>query len=142
MGASAWRYYVPYQEDINQALQDLRASVFKSGQYYKPQPTAPPAPPPATIEDLLEANAESGSHSILDVPMVSPQPDLGAVAPLTPDELRQYFGTERPTRETLERNFPAVYDITSQRGAWAGTYLVVYADDQPAEIFFFGQSGD
>src|SRR4051794_13947168 len=28
MGASGWSYYVPYQGDVNKALQDLRQQVF------------------------------------------------------------------------------------------------------------------
>jgi hypothetical protein len=40
MGATGWSYFVPYQEDIGHALQDLREEVFKEGQYQKPyQPT-------------------------------------------------------------------------------------------------------
>jgi len=34
MGASNWAYFVPYQVDINKALQDLREDVFNSGNYY------------------------------------------------------------------------------------------------------------
>ena len=34
MGASNWIYYVPYQENIEQALQCLRQQVFASGDYY------------------------------------------------------------------------------------------------------------
>jgi hypothetical protein len=34
MGASQWAYAVPFQPDINAALQDLRQKVFRSGNYY------------------------------------------------------------------------------------------------------------
>ncbi|GGZ32336.1 hypothetical protein GCM10010365_61390 [Streptomyces poonensis] len=33
MGASDWDYYVPYQEDLNAALQQLRREVFEAGDY-------------------------------------------------------------------------------------------------------------
>ncbi len=33
MGATGWYYFVPYQADINQALQDLRSDVFARGEY-------------------------------------------------------------------------------------------------------------
>lgn len=33
MGASYWSYYVPYEPDINKALQQLRERVFKDGDY-------------------------------------------------------------------------------------------------------------
>jgi hypothetical protein len=36
MGASGWSYFVPYQSDIEQALQELRQAVFERGAYYKP----------------------------------------------------------------------------------------------------------
>lgn len=38
MGASDWHYSVPYQEDIAQALEQLRADVYASGDYYKKEP--------------------------------------------------------------------------------------------------------
>jgi hypothetical protein len=36
MGASGWSYFVPYQPDINKALQELRQKVFQEGDYFKP----------------------------------------------------------------------------------------------------------
>jgi hypothetical protein len=33
MGASGWIYYVPYQEDLEQALQELRRHIFVTDQY-------------------------------------------------------------------------------------------------------------
>jgi hypothetical protein len=35
MGASGWSYKVPFQSDINKALQELRQKVFEAGDYYK-----------------------------------------------------------------------------------------------------------
>jgi len=33
MGATGWHYFVPYQSDVNQALQDLRNDVFSRKDY-------------------------------------------------------------------------------------------------------------
>jgi len=33
MGSSNWTYFTPYQEDIKQALQELRRNVFEAGDY-------------------------------------------------------------------------------------------------------------
>jgi len=33
MGSSGWSYFTPYQEDIAQALQELRQRVFEAGDY-------------------------------------------------------------------------------------------------------------
>jgi hypothetical protein len=35
MGASGWEYFVPYQQDINKALQELRQKAFDEGDYVK-----------------------------------------------------------------------------------------------------------
>ena len=36
MGATNWLYFVPYQADIKEALQNLRADVFLRNDYYAP----------------------------------------------------------------------------------------------------------
>jgi hypothetical protein len=36
MGATGWSYFVPYQQDINAALEELKDKVFKQGQYEHP----------------------------------------------------------------------------------------------------------
>jgi hypothetical protein len=33
MGSSSWTYFTPYQEDIEQALQDLRRKLFEARDY-------------------------------------------------------------------------------------------------------------
>ncbi len=138
MGASAWKYYVPYQPDTNQALQALRGEVFRRGEYFNPYPGARPD----SIEQLLERNAESGTHSILDVTAARSRPAFGVAASLSPAELIQYFGTDRPTHDLLENSAAALQQIQARRGRGTGTYVVVYAGDQPAELLFFGLSGD
>jgi hypothetical protein len=104
MGASGWEYFVPYQADIQQALQALREDVFRRGEYYQRPPYwrgitfeeyLPPdsdldeaelatyrrefdrlqqLQEPTTIEALRAWNGESGTHSILDVDTVVSQP--------------------------------------------------------------------
>lgn len=138
MGASAWNYYVAWQPDAGRALRELREEVFRGGQYYNPHDPWRPA----TIEHLLEMNAEAGTHSILDIFAVGERPDYGVAAPLTRDELVRRFGTERPTRATLDAAAPALEEVRESRGRWGGTYIVVYDGDEPSEILFLGQSGD
>ena len=36
MGASGWKYVVPYQRDLGAALDSLRREVFAAGDYVKP----------------------------------------------------------------------------------------------------------
>jgi hypothetical protein len=63
MGATGWVYFVPYQEDAECALQDLRNDVFARGAYVQPgnlfaglsdQAIAAVYPPMADLERLLK----------------------------------------------------------------------------------------
>jgi hypothetical protein len=166
MGASGWAYFVPFQEDVEQALQELRQAVFEHGAYFKPaefygsileseigknmaphfreQLAADVAnmlarPKPETIDEVLEQNGESGTHSILDIQTTASFPDFGVAAPLSPQELSELFGTEEPTAEMIQEN---INGVQSLRSRWEGTYIIVYKEGTPSEIFFTGFSGD
>ena len=100
MGADPYFYFVPYQKDIQAALQALRETEFKAGRYdpamrmadppsYTFQMRFPPDeswPTPgaqhASIEEALEASEESGTGSILDLSRVGSAPDFFTVCPL------------------------------------------------------------
>jgi hypothetical protein len=173
MGASGWNYFVPYQSDISKALQELRAAVFQRGEYYQRDPSwkdmtfedfLPPGmdeeetaefleefqrlqalPEPTSIETLIEWNGEEGTHSIIDIHEIAPTPSFGAAAPLSSDELKTFFGTDKSTREMIENK---EYDLAVflqndlGRSRWEGTYIVVYKENDPTEIYFTGYSGD
>jgi len=151
MGASEWRYFVPYQEDLHQALQDLRRQVFSTGKYwwYGDSEYLSPAnrlPRPARLEDLFEDEyvREEGTHSILDVlRVVDPDRprdwyDQGTIVPATADEVRAAIGTDRPTRADT-----AELDDKLPRARWVGRCAVLYDEHgNPTEIRFWGHSGD
>ena len=167
MGASGWTYFVPYQADISEALQQLREEVFHQGGYFKPQQfygsllddqqVLQELPPevrefliadvrkrrsqsePSSIEELLEMNGESGTHSILDIQEVSSEPAFGAVAPLTNEQLVELFGTEKAIRSMVREKLS---ELQSLRSSWQGTYIVLYKDGILDEILFIGSSGD
>lgn len=175
MGASQWSYFVRYQPDVEQALQELRRAVFEGGDYDKVYPYwhtmrsedfLPPDPSlseediaeyrakyedlqaltePSTIEALLEYNAEQGTHSILDIGTTGEQPEFGVAAPLAPDQLVTFFGSDRPTRELIEereQDLQEFLQLELERSGWQGTYVIVYSDNEPSEIYFTGYSGD
>ncbi len=161
MGASGWTYFVPFQEDIANALRELQEAVFNKGKYFKPGAfygamfeQMPPklkemmAPvieemqgrgEPQSIEELREMNGEDGTHSILDMEGVSATPDFGVLAPLEAGELLDLFGTDKPTRSMIEERAEAVLE---RRDRWEGTYVIAYKEGVPSEIFFAGFSGD
>jgi hypothetical protein len=99
-------------------------------------------PKPRTIEELLERQGDSGTHSILDIVRVSPASEFGAVSPLPTSRLIEIFGSDKPSRTQIENVYEegALNEYTSER--WRGIYIVAYASELPHEIFFAGCSGD
>jgi hypothetical protein len=175
MGASGWNYFVPYQPDIFKALQELREAVFQRGEYYQRDPYwkdmtfeefLPPdlglseedradylvefqelqaLPEPTSIETLIQWNGEEGTHSIIDIYEIAPTSSFGVAAPLSSEELKSFFGTDKPTREIIESKETALVEFLQRemgRYRGEGTYIIVYKADEADEICFAGYSGD
>jgi hypothetical protein len=147
MGGHPWFYFVAYEPDVNAALQKLRDTEFAAGRYnpavdFPEFPVNPNAPAPGaqhdSIEEAFEDADADGTRSILDMMTVSDSPDFNAVAPLPLEDLRELFGTDKPTRAMIEES-DELYDKL-ERGQ--GVYVIAYTDEQPSEIFFAGYSFD
>ena len=128
MGGEPWFYFVPYQADVNSALQALRQREFRAGRYnpVMPMPEFP-----------VDADAD-GTRSILDMERVSDDPDYGSITAVSDEDLVDLFGTSRPTREMIE----STDDLFEALERGQGVYIVAYRDDKPSEIFFAGYSFD
>jgi hypothetical protein len=147
MGAHPYWYYVPYQKDLNKALQELREREFKAGRY-NPVTRFPKFPVDDrfrslgaqhdSIEDAVAAAAEDGTRSILDIESVDDEPDFGMAGPLEDDALDEIFGTTEPTHDVLEDNLNCLERL--DRGQCL--YIIVYKENLPDEIFFGGISFD
>jgi hypothetical protein len=147
LGGEPWFYFVPYQADINSALQTLRRREFHAGRYnpvtpFLEFPVDASAPGPGaqhrSIEEAIEDADADGTRSILDMERISDEPDYGAVTPLSDDALVDLFGTSKPTREMIGSHDELFESL--ERGQ--GVYIVAYRDDKPSEIFFAGYSFD
>lgn len=147
MGASGWDYYVPYQADLEAALQDLRRQVFETEDYYwdpwdDDLPDGVAKPRPESIEELWEDEnvQEEGTHSILDMHRVlrtHEEPDYFTVQPVSPTEALRAVSTDRLTRAHVV----ALKPLASRR--WFGRCAVLHnAAGEPEEIYFWGFSGD
>lgn len=147
MGASGWDYYVPYQEDVGVALQELRQRVFLAEDYYwDPEdddlPEGATKERPAVLEELWEDETvqSEGTHSILDMHRVlqpGEEPDYLTVQPISAAEALETTGVERVTRAHVE----ALQPLASRR--WFGRCAVLHDyDGKPNEIYFWGFSGD
>jgi hypothetical protein len=146
VGAHPYWYFVPYNEDVDAALQALRDREFKAGRYnpatmFPNFPVGPSSPGPGvqhdSIEEALEDAAEDGTRSILDIQEVADEPDFCVAAPLSPAEMQQFFGTTQPTHAMLE-TLDFIEDL--ERGHCV--YAVAYKNGKPDELFFAGYSFD
>jgi len=147
MGGHPWWYFVPYDPDVDRALQALRAQEFAAGRYNPviPYPSFPLGPatlsPGAqhkSIATALKAADADGTRSILDMERVGNSPGYGAVCPLDPAIQRSLYGTDRPSRAQVEDNMDFLEEV--ERGQ--GVYIILYANDQAHELCFAGYSYD
>ena len=132
MGAEPWQCLAPYQPDIAAALHELRRSVFAAGTFRGSDLA------PASIEEALENMDADGTASILDIDHVAQRAGPTGVTVLTAAQLARYFGTERPTRADVERADAFWEDI----GRGEAVCIVLYENDDPAQLFFAGYSFD
>ena len=151
--SSEWSYWAPYDPDISATLQRLREEVFAQGDYATADsviavgsrlivPPSDSRPKPATIEELLEREGKSGTHSILDMTRISPTPKRKAISPFSDALLKEYFGSETPAPSDVQEvyDFGSLEKFVTKR--WRGIYIVAHFDGKPSDIFFAGCSGD
>lgn len=138
MAGTFWDYFVPYQEDVDKALQDLRDQVFRTGQYKRW-----PSVRGTTIEEVVAESGYSGTHSILDIERVSAFPALQAVSPLSAKRLQEVFGTDKPTRQmVMIEDMIEDDELEELNPCYQGIYIIVYNHGKPDQICFVGSSGD
>jgi hypothetical protein len=132
MGAEPYEYTVPYEPDIQAALDKLRQRVFESKEFNGAE-FDPPTP-----EAAFELAGADGTRSILDISRISDQPDFCCAAPFSPEELERYFGTQKPT-EVMVRDHGDFWEDL-ERGM--ARYVIVFEDEEPKRIYFAGYSFD
>ncbi|GAA2098365.1 hypothetical protein GCM10009780_46650 [Actinomadura alba] len=138
---------MPYHEDPSVALRVAREKTFREGDYYWPYDGRwglPERPRPDSEDELWEDEVvqEDLTHSVLDMfgaSQVGQEQEILDAAPLSPEIMREVFGSERPTRADYDRASNAMWDVL--RNGY-GKYVVLYRDDAPDEIAFIGVTGD
>jgi hypothetical protein len=149
MGASSWDYIVPFQDDIIEAMLELQRQVFAAGKFWKGYSNEFDT---GSLEELLSMKDtqhfwEWGTHSILDMDrLIYPdEPDEedtdGAITMFPDDETLRYLGSDRPSRQDFDRARDDLM-MNADLPRWHGRYVILYDDGKPAEIAFFGYSGD
>lgn len=147
MGANPYWYLIPYEENLNDALDKLRMREFKAGRY-NPVIAFPkfpitddsesPGPQHTDINQPLNETENEGTRSILDLLSVSTEDDYCVARILSKVELFKYFGTDKPDEQTIQHNTIFFNDI--ERGK--GFCITVYENDKPKDLFFVGYSFD
>jgi hypothetical protein len=132
MGAELYDYTVPYEPDIQAALDKLRRRVFESKEFNGAEFD------PATPEAALELTEADGTRSILDISRISDEPDYFCAAPLSSEEAVRYFGTEKPTQVMMRKSGEFLEDL--ERGK--ARYVILYEGGEPEAIYFVGYSFD
>lgn len=142
MGAEPWIYFVPYQQDFQLALEQLRDQEFKAGRYfpanYENFAEDFGGELPGSIDEAREMADADGTQSILDMERVADEADYSVVRRLTAEELQQYFGTAQPTKAIVEANSDFFDEI--ERGQ--GVCLPVFENGAKVAICFAGCSFD
>jgi hypothetical protein len=161
MGGHPYWYIVPYESDIDAALEKLKQREFEAGRYHPvipflEFPIAPHSPSPgrqhATIEEAIEAAEADGTRSILDAMRgVLPNPykvdfdpanpddlPIAGVSPLSEADRIAFFGDACPSRDAVEGFGPLWEHL--QRGT--AVYAVLCKNGEPHEIYFAGMSFD
>jgi hypothetical protein len=145
---------IPYAE--MRAMSDEAYAEFEDEEPQILRPFGTTAPPedagaedadgPRTIDELLRTNAESGTHSILDIIGIADEPAFGAACPVPDEILMKCFGTTQPTVEQVGQgwaNYPKrLARLVEDLERWHAVYFVIYKDGAPHEIAFDGVSGD
>lgn len=160
MGASGWDYRVPFNDSAQESFLAVQQELLATGDYIWPwddidadDAAYESVSRPTTLAELAEAKEaeefwEVGTHTLLDLERVVNADDtdeFGVVRPLSSAELLQVFGTDQPTVEDFHRAYEPgpsgpLADLMGPK--WSGRSLVIFADDAPAEVFFWGWSGD
>lgn len=149
MGASGWDYVVVYQDDLAAALDGLRRQVFASGEFVSPAEYGWPVP--ASVEEIVsepywEFMGTCGTHSVIDVVEVDSEDGaeqgFGTIRPLTQAECEELFGTVSPDRADYDAAGEDMLSDYVTGGRGTGRSVVLWAEGKPAEIAFWGYSGD
>lgn len=141
MGASCWAHFAAYDPDLTTVLQQVRQQVFAAGDYQSPDvPLAGSSP--ATLDELIDAVGESGTHSIIDINGgLSDVPDFAMMAPFPAVLYAELLQTHEPTHAMVVAKIESgeLFDLCR---SWEGFYILIYADNEPVEVCFVGCSGD
>jgi hypothetical protein len=146
LGRPYW-YLVPYDEEIQIALDMLREREFRAGRYNPVLPRIDFVEPGFSrqyraaqhdsIEDAIMDAGEEGTRSILDIHTVGARADFGIAAPLPNAAMMELYRTDRPREKAVRSN----KDFLRWAAPAQCIYIVIFDDEmEPVQILFAGRS--
>lgn len=99
MGADAWHYFIPFQESVSEAVEQLKLEVFCSGEFRGSELNL------ETIEQALINMEADGTASILDIFEISRKPCFGCLSPMSSQELTLLFDSSKPRYDAVKDLF-------------------------------------
>jgi hypothetical protein len=145
MGASMWHYFVPLRPNVRTAFRELQDQVLRDREYYEGVHKFVQF---SSRSELIAArNVEAfwdvGTHSILDMELLvkaGSAPEPGLVIAQSPADTGRLMGSERPTKADFLRYYENLPGMPGP--PWTGMVTVLFDDDEPHELVFWGASGD
>jgi hypothetical protein len=147
MQARPYWYLVPYADDIQAVLDQLRQREFQAGRYHPVMPLLDFVEPAFsrqyraaqhdTIEDAIMDADEEGTRSILDIHALALRADFGVAAPMPRAALLELYGTDCPTEEAVRAN----KDFLQWAAPAQCVYIVCHDNEgRPVSVLFAGRS--
>ena len=132
MGAENYMWVTRYQKSLAKALDMARRETFAAGKFLGAEKM------PKSIAAAVEAAAEVGTGSLLDIIRVSKTPELCSVCPVSAKERKAFFGTEHPDGSEIAdaMDFWESFDRGMARA------VTLYEQGRPVKICFAGWTLD
>ncbi len=132
MGAENYMWVTRYQKSLAKALDMARRETFAAGKFLGAEKM------PKSIAAAVEAVAEEGTGSLLDIMRVSKIPELCSVCTVSAKERKDFFGTEHPDGSEIAdaMDFWESFDRGMARA------VTLYEQGRPVKICFAGWTLD
>jgi len=141
MTATAWRYLIPYESDIEAAVMRLKDKTFERRAFFQPYlaPEHPLVQLPRTIEEAVALTGELGTHSVLDIEKVGVMPGFRVCSLLSAEIRMEVYGTLTPDRDDVDfHKFTLINHMTNGQAR----FVIVHKEDEPHQIYLEGLTGN
>jgi hypothetical protein len=138
MGSAFMSEFVPYQEDVRSAFDEMVQRLYSLHGFQPPAPESWPDPvanPDESQSYFLEVSEDP--IRCLEIMRISSKRGPLMIGPVSASEMQSLFETVRPSRAQIEDS-----DISEFLGRGEGLYCTVFDGELPSGIFIAWQTVD